>query len=197
MYLLRRVEPLVIGLHLELGRLNEDYRPTFHVFNLANPYPSMTFSLKQQLHYPDASVTEYIDIKCSDEKWRDAAKRFQEQVPMLAAKNLDLSTVVEAYRKSTKINYQLRDFEDIISLMSWCGRTEMSTTYLEEAVATISSWSKYILDKMAKYDNFQMDQWYDKQRLVAQNPSIPREQVTKSIQQFKLEKIPVSPFGCS
>ncbi|MBW3623369.1 MAG: hypothetical protein KY468_08165 [Armatimonadetes bacterium] len=195
MWLLRRAGPLVIGVNLNPGFGNFDYLPLFHVHNLARPWDTISLNLRQELLTDRGAPMAYIPSQKHEEKWEDAVRRMYEQAPLPLEGDVPLSQVVQAYK-----NYILKPvalgasrlYEDVISLLCWCGYLDEAKEFLEETCREIIHWPQYIWDKKSEG----IEGWRDRMLKVIEDPERVKTTVQERITRHKLEKIPASELIC-
>lgn len=196
MELLRRIGPLLMGVALQKNSANDAYYPTFHIHNIANEIDIITSTIGQRLVTKN-SVQERIHANQHDGRWAEAAQRLRNQVDWPLEGDLTLDFVIERYNADEAIRRPfLSPLEDRISLNSWCGRVDEANAYLDAGREAILKWPKDVLDRMIKYQEFDIDTWYSKMKGLANNPELVRAQVERSIEVFKVRKLPESRLIC-
>jgi hypothetical protein len=129
--LLRRVGPWVQGITLERSSAGDDYLPVAHVHALTRPFPTISLTLANPLHYR-AGVAERIMVKHHADSYVDAARRLAEcsDLPLDSAPTLpQILSAYHAFISERRANgvpaayVELEDIMDGPSVLALAGPT--------------------------------------------------------------------------
>ena len=79
LHLLRRVGPVLIGILLERDSTKDRYLPTFHVHNLAKPFPVITLTLSEPLRTEITQAPDQIKVSQHESRFEEASERMDRQ----------------------------------------------------------------------------------------------------------------------
>lgn len=197
-WIMRRIGPLVMGITLQPLSFGE-YRPIFHVFNLATRMDFIGLSLYQTVHTGDGYTEIWIDYGDHDRKWAEAAALFRSQIAWPLEGDVSLKFALEAYDRYSAQEFRRRDdyyyFADRIAYASWCGQHDLALQILEKATLEISKWPLDLLQNW-EVKGFELKGWALQQSALAQDSALVRSWVTESIERFKMQNLRVSELIC-
>ncbi len=142
MHLMNRLGPLLVGVLLEVKSGNESYIPTFHVHNLARPFPVVSLGLKTTLN------RQYVHLEWHERKYKDMALIMRETALIPLEADLKLETVANGYKTFIERRtdpFLPQTFEDLILVSAWCGSSVEVQKGLELAKSHMKSWPEPVL----------------------------------------------------
>ena len=188
-HLLRRVGPLLVGVHLARYSPNE-YVPTFHVNFLGTLREGFALTMKTGVAPGLRSPEEVIEVSAHKERYKDVARRLVEQAPLSLQGPLTVKEVVEAYRKYSKT----RGTDQVSNLYGDCIKLLSCYGYAAEAEEMLNE----ILAMPLRDGNFK---WFgsrqafeEQMREAIAHPDTVWETVKQQIEQHKVGKLPYEEF---
>lgn len=199
-WLMRRVDPLLIGILLDRDSSNECYRPSFHVHNLCHQSEVVFLNLHLRLAKEGQSpFSNGVDIaaRWHETNWERAAARMKVLAALPLEGDLKLEEVISAYDSvmsaSGMEGGSLTNYESLVALCSWCGDRPQAEKFVNAAIDHIKSWSKYQRENMVTYKKFDYEIWRQNIETLATSPEEVRRRVELSLERdHRLQKLPNS-----
>jgi len=192
MWLLRRVGPVVIGIILERDSSNDIYKPTFHIHNLAIPFPTISLTLSNQLKSKSGGQ-DFITVRSHDETHLKAIERFREACFLPCEGPVSYKQVLKAYeeKKSRNRHEKLYDMEiaDMALISAWANRPRKARKYLKRALRMMGDSVPWI-----DQDYGSVSAWRKHMETIIQKPEAMQRCVEEQIIEHRLQNIPVSDF---
>jgi hypothetical protein len=144
-WLVRRLGPLLQGVHLDRASSPDVYRPTSHVHALVRPAPNITLTLARRLKTA-SGAEESISLRFHDKKYKEAARRLAQQNPLQLDRPPILSEVLAAYHaevletKRPAWAPSLLELEGMILLAGAVGNRSAIDSGLEFARSVSANW---------------------------------------------------------
>ena len=145
MHLMNRLGPLLVGILLEVKSGNESYIPTFHIHNLARPFPAVYLGLKTTLN------KQYVHMEWHERKHKEMALTMRENALVPFEGDIKLDIVLKGFW--TYIEKRVDPFlpltyEDMILVSAWCGNLVEVQKGLELAESHMKRWPEQILTRI-------------------------------------------------
>jgi hypothetical protein len=143
MWLLKRNGPILTGIALDGNRDNTTYRVIVHVHNLLVPTGFVSLTLWSPLQNRRGTYHESLTLRRHSLEFLDACNRLRDESPVPLTPNLDLKQIILAYEKYIAdgrflISAPIFLYRDVITLLTWCGKTKDATAALDRFIAEMS-----------------------------------------------------------
>jgi len=191
--LLRRVGPLLVGVHLARDSAGDNYLPIFHVHFLGNSCTFLSLTLGQEVK-TDRGSNDKIKVRQHEERYKDSVRRLKEQASLSVEGPLTLREVIEAYRNFMKTPLGLRQpgilFDDCIRLMVSQGFPEEAHQMLREVLELVPD------DRWNDFQNWGGRESFEKETLdIIDHPQKVWDHVEQSLKALKVpRRVPVEDF---
>ena len=190
--LLRRVDPLLVGICLDRDSSGNIYKPCFHVHNLCCPDTEVSLDLWSQLRSGHSGGPDYIEVTLHEERYREAAQRMVAQSLLPLDGDLQLDGVIETYRQymSSPVGLGLLQrptlYRDMILLLAWARRGEHAAKVLREATSALGrDDSRYLhLGGRKEFETNCRD--------AIARPEVIDETIRSEVEKHELESLPVA-----
>lgn len=197
MWLIKRNGPLLIGVCLESVLGNTAYRPVLHIHNLCRPTGFISLTLWNPIQNKRNTNYQTINIKSHTYSFEEAAKSLRQQSLFPISEKTSLSEILTAYQKYLRLNmpsskYPIFIYEDIISLLTWCGKRKEAEKKFNDFVKIMSNWMPIVFENVGGYNTF-CNKLYD----IIDTPHKLQEIYDSEIMLLKANKLPDLGFTCN
>ncbi len=97
MWIIKKIDCMVFGICLESGGMSSDYKPLFHITNLIEKIPVLTFELNYNLLSKNGSI-DYVSILNHDNYYKSAAERLVIQNPIMEKEDITYEDLATLYK---------------------------------------------------------------------------------------------------
>lgn len=189
MWLLKRNGPILVGICLDGNRDNTAYRIIPHIHNLARPTGFVSLQLRYPLINKRGTYREELTVKSHDKEFSDATERLKKQTLFPLSEELSLSNILSACDRYVGLNLAVETpifiYEDVISLLVWCGDPVEATRRLAEYVRIMSDWEERIFERDGGR-NACFDRLYE----IIERPKQQEYICDQQLELLRLKKIP-------
>lgn len=192
LWLMRRVGPLLEGICLNRDSSNERYQPIFHVHNLAREDSALSFTLAEELRTVRNGTPEKVRVAFHKDHYVDVAKRICAQALLPLEGDLELRSVVAAYRNYTQrplAKYPVNLYEDLITILLWCGREGEAKEVLANCLGEMEMWPPSVASLQRVGG---VEKWEQKCSAWIQNRRTVRATVEQQIQAHGVADLPTA-----
>lgn len=194
MWLMKRINPILIGILLERDSSNNNYSPILHIHNLAKPFDTISLTLPHPLCKKNSNVIDKILVSHHEQKYKEAAEHLRNQTSLPLEGDLELNKLINLYylylRDPRSFSRSLL-FEDIALIYSWANNVEKAIETIDNAKNEINYWPNYMKENFIR-KNGEIIKWYEVLIEKVKEPEIIRKIVDSEIKKFKVENLPVS-----
>lgn len=196
MWLLKRNGPVLVGICLSGNRDNTAYRIIAHIHNLARPTGFVSLQLHNPLINKKGTYREELTLKSHDKEFLEAAERLKRQSLFPLSEDLSLSNLLSACSRYVGSRNLVAEtpmfiYEDVITLLSWCGKLSIAKRKLGDYVKIMADWD----DDIFRHEGGRIA-FFDRLVEIIEYPSKLEEIAEEEIRKLKLERIPSYPFVC-
>jgi hypothetical protein len=185
MWIIRRNDMFLCGIHLQTHSGNWDYEPIFHIYNLMVDFPVISLGAATYL-LNRKGANDRVTLLQHKDDFSSYAERLKQQVSLLKKNTFNCEELV-SYLKMTvnnSIGYPSETLKDIILLLYWCGKVEEAEKELENAKKIMSQWD----DDVWVIKHLGVNGW-EQQVQQLMNINTLRATVEKQLQKYKLKKL--------
>lgn len=190
LWLLRRVGPLLEGICLNRDSSNERYQPIFHLHSLARDESSLSLTLADELRTARNDTPQKIKVAFHADHYVEAAKKMKQQASLALSGPVFLTDVLHAYESYMTRplgKYPVPLFEDIITMLVWCGLTTEAARKLAQFESEMKSWPSSIASLQRVGG---VNAWSEKCQSWITNPTTVRNTVEAQIAFHGVEHLP-------
>lgn len=190
LWLLRRVGPLLEGICLNRDSSNERYQPIFHLHSLARAESSLSLTLADELRTARNDTPQKIKVAFHEDHYVEAAQKMNQQASLSLSGDLSLKDVLQAYESYMTRplgKYPVFLFEDIITILLWCGQTVEAARKLTQFESEMKNWPSSIASLQRVGG---VNAWSEKCQSWITNPNTVRETVEEQIVFHGVEHLP-------
>lgn len=195
MSLMKRNGPILVGLYLQEDRGSEHYIAVPHVHNLTRPTNFVTLTLAYPLKNRKNTYKEMFTVDSHNREIHDACSRLRRQTIFPLDESLSISQVVKAYDTSISKNLVLDSreklYEDILSLLTWCGRTAEAEARYAEYIREMSGWEERVFSREGGKLKF-----FDRLGEIFESPNQLRKICEEQIKFLHVDKLPDYGLQC-
>jgi hypothetical protein len=194
MRLVRRSGPLVIGICLNRDSSNETYVPTFHTSVLGNGRGRLSLMLDRPLRTERTGVPEEVRVASHDARLLEVTGRLARQAPLPfqgAVKMTDVLRLYEEESDKLAARFPIRLWEDILVLLTWCGRQMAAKEFLDRIYARLQVRPTAFFDSVES-----LTCWHGRYRQFIEKPAELRMTVARESEELGLDKIAEFELRC-
>jgi len=132
MWIIRRNDSFLCGIHLQRHSGNIDYEPIFHIYNLMVDFPGISFGAATYLSNKKGA-RDRVTLFQHKENFNSYAERLKQQISLLQEDTISCDELV-TYIKMTvynSIGYPAEDLQDIVLALFWCGKVDEAEKEIE------------------------------------------------------------------
>lgn len=195
MSLMKRNGPILVGVYLRENRGNDNYAVVPHIHSLLRPTDFITLTLAYPLMNRKNTYQEAFTVDSHNKGFLDACESLRRQTLFPLGESLSIEEVIHAYDTAIERNLVLDSremlFEDILSLLSWCGRIAEAEKRYADYVRTMSDWDEWMFRREGGRLAF-----FDKLGQILEDPDRLRVIYEEQVKLLKVDKLPDYGFFC-
>ena len=189
MSLMKTNGPLLVGLYLRENRANTSYIVIPHVHNLTRPFGAVSLTLAYPLRNKRNTYQDDFTLKSHYREFPDACERLHKQTLFPLTHDLALDQILGAYDRAIEDKLTLDSpetlYEDILSLLSWCWKTDEAKKRFDYYTKEIMCW-----DEDAFRGEGGRDSFINRLAEIVDNPARLRDVREEQISLLKLDRLP-------
>jgi len=150
MWLMRRVGPVLIGIHLQADDLFRSYRPIFHTHDLTSGREFVALSLHQSARSERKNAEISINLKYHENHWVKTSALLARQAALPIEGDISLEQVLHVYleRLRHSPHGEVSIARDMLSLAAYFGRDDLIPGIARRARSVLRSLPGYVKERI-------------------------------------------------
>jgi len=182
MWIIRRNDVFLCGIHLQRHSGNVDYEPIFHIYNLMVDFPVISFGAASYL-LNQKGARDSVTLSQHKENFKSYTERLQQQVSLLQKDTISCDELVSYIKIASNNSFgcPAESLRNIVLTLFWFGRTAEAEQEVENSKKIISQWDN------ASTERFWGVQGWEKQVRGLMNIDTLNSTIEYQLKKYKLE----------